>query len=107
MKSSVALNHGELLWITRRREGLDQVEMAEKMGVSRHKYQESEAQKTGKLYRRLEDHERCALYRRRTKKTQSAIAKEIGVSRIWVNRMEIGTAEVDKLLAYWRGLGYR
>lgn len=107
MKSSVELNHGEWLWVKRRRLGHDQVKMAEDTGISRHQYQAAEASVTGRLHRMLDDHERCALYRRREKITQGAVAKSLGTSRLWVNKMETGLADASKLVAFWRQRGYK
>lgn len=102
MKFLLEVSHGEWLTIKRRRQGLDQLEMAEKMGISRHQYQTKEAKADGKLKRRIADNEAAFLMRRRSKKSQSVIAKEIGVSRLWVNRMEMGLEDTDRLLDFWK-----
>lgn len=101
MKFLLEVSHGEWLTIKRRREGLDQMEMAEKMGLTRHQYQAKEANPNGKLKRRLAANEAAFLMRRRSKKSQSAVAKELGLSRLWVNRMEMGLEECDRLLDFW------
>lgn len=49
----------------------------------------------------LTDHECCLIYRLRSNMTQKQVAEELGVSRIWVNRMETGKAGCDRLLEYW------
>ena len=101
MQFLLEVSHGEWLTIKRRREGLDQLEMAGKMELTRHQYQAKEANVHGKLKRRLKGHEAAFLLRRRAKKPQSAVAKEIGVSRLWVNRMEMGLEDAGRLLDFW------
>jgi transcriptional regulator with XRE-family HTH domain len=50
----------------------------------------------------ITDKEHCVVYRRRAKITQQEIADELGLSRSWVNAMEVGYAKsVEKLLKYW------
>lgn len=102
MKFLLEVSHGEWLTVKRRRAGLDQLEMAENMGLTRHQYQAKEANQNGKLKRRLQPNEAAFLMRRRSKKSQNVIAKEIGVSRLWVNRMEMGLEDCERLLDFWK-----
>lgn len=101
MRSKLEVSQGEWLTIKRRREGLTQLEMAEKLGLTRHEYQAKEANSNGKLGRRLTDLEVCFIYRTRAKMSQAAVAREIGVSRLWVNRMENGEEDHGRLLDFW------
>lgn len=51
--------------------------------------------------RALRDHERCIIYRRRAGVTQARVASDLGVTRVWVNRMERGSEKCCDLLWYW------
>lgn len=51
--------------------------------------------------RTLTDAERCLVHRRRAKVTQSWVAEKVGMSRLWVNKMERGTEDCGALLALW------
>lgn len=88
--------------VKRHRAGLDQVEMAEKLGITRHQYQAKEANQNGKLKRRLEPHEACVIMRQRAKMSQSALAKELSLSRLWINRMENGHEDPSRLVDFWK-----
>lgn len=41
------------------------------------------------------------LYRKRSGKHQREVAAELGITRYWVNRMEQGEANPDRLIEYW------
>lgn len=49
------------------------------------------------------ERERYWLLRRRAGLTQAEVASDLGVSRLWVCRMERGGAPADRLREYWRG----
>ena len=99
------LTDAETLVIARRRNGETQKEAAARFDVSLDMYSRWERgldtraprQKIG----RLEDHDVCFLYRRRSNKTQEEIATALKCCRWWVNKMEQGTAPVDDLISYW------
>ena len=109
------LTHGEVLFLNRRRLGLNQDEMAVRRGLTRHTYSLLEQDKTEigrvlpggltrddlRLKRGVRSHEKCVIYRRRTGALQRQIADHLGVSRVWVNRMETGAADPTPLLCYW------
>ena len=99
------LTDGEHLFISRRREGLSQTAMAEQLGMTRNNYGEIERSENAgfkiKPIRNLKAHEKCVLYRRRCEKTQQDIADELGVSRYWLNRMEVGIEDCTTLVNYW------
>jgi len=109
------LTHGEVLFLNRRRIGLNQDEMAVRRGLSRHRYAmlERDEEPIGKLLpggltrsdlrlaKGLQPHEKCVVYRRRTGKLQRDIAADLDVSRVWLNRMETGTVDPTLLLCYW------
>lgn len=41
------------------------------------------------------------LYRRRAGKYQREVAAEMGISRLWINKMEMGDANPARLIEYW------
>lgn len=98
---------GELLFLWRRRKNLTQREAARRLKVSVDTYREWEAdQRDGqpkKLLKDLTTAETCVLRRRRSGLTQKEVAAELGLTRVWVNRMEKGLADPEALKAYWRG----
>lgn len=47
-------------------------------------------------------HEWCFLQRRRRGLRQSEVAVLVGCSRPWLNRMEKGLEDCEKLVGYWR-----
>ncbi len=49
----------------------------------------------------LSDNEIVWLYRRRAKKLQREVAADLGCSRVWVCRMEMGLEDPDRLFEYW------
>lgn len=62
----------------------------------------SEADVTAFLhYPNLRVSEVVWLYRTRAGKLQREVAEELGVSRLWVNRMEQGLADPSRLIEYW------
>ncbi|MCK5639571.1 MAG: XRE family transcriptional regulator [Gammaproteobacteria bacterium] len=99
------LTDAETLIIVRRRKEETQKNAAARFGVSLDMYSRWERgldpraprQKIG----RLENHEVCFLYRRRSNKTQEEIAEALDCCRWWVNKMEQGNAPCDDLISYW------
>lgn len=101
------LTVGENLLITRRRENESQEEVAKRLGITRNQY--------GRLERDQEDcvkvpllkidnlspHEKCFLLRRRAELTQEEVAEEIGVTRFWLNQMELGKVSNAELVKFW------
>jgi len=102
------LTLGESLLISRRRSGLSQDEMAKAKGITRNFYGEVERDQSeydGMNFcevEPLEANEKVMLCRRRSSMTQSEIAEQIGVTRYWVNQMEIGAAPISPdLVKFW------
>ena len=98
------LTRGERVLIDRRRRGETQAQAAARYRVRRHVLSLWERdEKTPPLIAigRIECHERCLLYRRRSGFTQERIARDLKLSRWWVNKMERGLAPCDTLIWYW------
>src|SRR5690606_8962828 len=96
------LTRSERLVIWRRRKGLTQVQAAAELGVRADRYRDWEAGRRGseiprKEVGKLEVREVCYLRRRRAGRAQREIAAAIGMTRLWVIKMEEGTALVDRL----------
>lgn len=96
---------GETWYLRRRRLGVSQLEFATitKWPVSYVKKLEADETpfiKPG-IKAPIKSHERCVIYRRRTKQTQRQVAKTLGVSRAWINRMENGSEDCSRLIEYW------
>ena len=105
------LSKAECLYTYRRRHGLSRVEMAAKYRISAFMYgcwERGEwngpipTQDIGRLMPR----EWCVLLRRRTKKSQQAIADELKCCRFWVVQMERGDVICNSLVAHWEKQGY-
>lgn len=99
------LTNGERLAIDRRRRGERQRAAAQRheVALSRYSRWERDMDPTAPKVRvgTLKPHERCYLYRRRTGKTQMEVAKDLGVCRYWLNRMELGEVDCTDLACYW------
>ncbi|QDP61575.1 MAG: hypothetical protein Tp138OMZ00d2C19078261_36 [Prokaryotic dsDNA virus sp.] len=102
------LSNSEKLLIARRRSNFTQEAMAAIYGVSRNVYGEMErGQREVKDYREgnvepLKDHEKLLIARRRAELKQEDIAEEIGVTRYWLNRMELGHVPLCKeFVMFW------
>jgi len=101
------ITQAEKLMLWRRRLGLTQDQAGRRFGVSGWVYGEMErgAQPAPVYAWRgpflLKDHEKCVIYRLRAGVTQQAVAAELDCSRIWVNQMESGQANCDKLIEFW------
>lgn len=99
------LTSGETALLQRRRWGMNQDQMAQKMGVSRRTYSRIERDEIDGAepfnLRELKPHEKCVIYRRRVGSSQQKVATELGVSRLWVHKMEAGVVSCDDLIFYW------
>lgn len=96
-----ALTKGERLWIDRMRRAEDQHSAARRISVSRWTYQklEESQDKGGKV--KLTPFEWCRIMRRRAKKSQAEVAREMNSDRVSVHYMEIGMLPYDELLWFW------
>ncbi len=108
MSETLRLTVGEKLLIDRLRRGESQVQAAKRLGLgaSRKNYQlfESDTVKypaPAPKLSSLKSGEKCRLMRRRCGKTQAEIADDLGISRYWLNQMEVGNADPTALLCYW------
>ena len=100
------LTDAETLYIHRRRLDVNQVERATALRLSEWLYVEYEQDKRDvppsmRVDLVLTDIEKCVIYRRREDWTQQEVADDIGCSRLWVIKMENGTANPGLLLDYW------
>lgn len=99
------LTGGERLLLDRRRRGELQSVAAARRGVTRIVYGNMERDrlpvKKPPVITGLKPHERCLLYRRRVGHTQREVAMNMGLCTWWVNLMERGRQNCDKLLWYW------
>lgn len=103
------LTIAERMRVYRRRRGMSRAEMGHDLRRSRHWVGDVErGAKEPPLAevpwigpKELSGPERCMLYRLRSGTTQAHIASELGVSRLWVNKMERGLAPCDDLIWYW------
>lgn len=105
MAAIVTPTRGESLVLWRRRKGLNQVQAAAEYGVHPDRYRDWEADKRDDPPRQhlgqLKPHEVCYLLRRRAGKTQREVAASIGMTRLWVIKMEEGTAPIERLREFW------
>jgi len=98
----------EALYIQRRRLSISQAERAAQLTIPEYLYVDYENEKRdvpSKLVpkmHKLSDIEECVLKRRRCSMTQGDVAKELGMSRLWINRMEQGIEPAERLIQYWR-----
>jgi DNA-binding XRE family transcriptional regulator len=101
------LSRGERLFIDRRRRGEGQTASAKRLKVTRRVYNGWELDKEQPekapvvAIGKLQAHERCVLYRRRSGKTQAACAKKMKLSRWWFNQMERGDVDCTELCGFW------
>ena len=105
----MTLTFAEKLFIWRHRAGMTQHQAARYLNMTGSRYTTLERgaaeEMPTKLRNRTFDHltpeETCVLERRRRGMTQEQVAEELGLSRVWVVRMERGLANSDKLVDYW------
>lgn len=101
------LTPGELLLIWRRRTGWNQLEAAQYYKVSIFHYKLAEYDKAKdfpynkKIQITLRPYEKCLLYRKRSKKSQSEIASLLNIGRYWLRLQETGKIPCTKLLEFW------
>jgi DNA-binding XRE family transcriptional regulator len=101
------LTPAEQMVITRRRFGLSQQCMADALNTSLYRIQQVESGNCAPPSDFKPDSdplsgaERAFIMRRRSGKTQSFVAKDLGICRYWVNLMELGKKPCDELLWYW------
>lgn len=102
------LTRGELLFIIRRRRKLTWYKAAEKWKVAKRLYRGWEKDTIPGAPRatvyNVTQIEKCTIQRRRWKITQDQLAKEIKMSRAWINQMEKGVSEPARLIFYWKKL---
>lgn len=103
-----SLTDHEKLLLWRKRMNFTQLEASEVMGVSHWIYSESERGNQNIKFnvpwvrrKALEKHERCLIYRLRAVKSQQQVADDLGVSKVWIGRMEKGYEPCNTLLDYW------
>lgn len=107
IKSSIEeLTQGEKLVLWRRRKNWDQVKAAKYYKVSYFRYKLCEYDRASIDVSHidlgsLQDHEKCLIYRKRSGKIQTQIAKEFGIGREWLRMQEQGTVPCSKLLTWW------
>jgi len=108
LKAKVAeLSYAERLLIWRRRSGHNQTMAAKLVGVCRNTYtrmelgDETRIQPIVPYLGELYDNEACVILRRRSGWPQWRVAEEMGISRFWVNQMELGYADANKLVGFW------
>lgn len=101
------LTAGETLLLARRRSGESQEKCADRYGLTRNAYgkfeRDDETYTNIKIpeLNELTDAEKCLILRRRSGLTQDECAEEIGITRFWFNRMEVGKVDASSLVAYW------
>lgn len=106
------LSPGEALLLWRRRQGWNQAKAAKHFKVSLFTLKLAEYDRMPYFKYDLEQqsiklnpNERCLIYRKRAKKTQVQVAKEIGCGREWLRLQEKGRVPCDSLLKYWERSG--
>lgn len=103
------LRPGERLRLHRRRLKMSRKQLAAELKLSRYSIGEMEREErdipegliTWHEEKDLRAHEKCWVYRTRSDKSQAEVAADLGVSRLWVNKMERGDVCCDTLIWYW------
>lgn len=100
------LSRADRLIISRRRAGKSQAEAAAERRVAYHVYSRWETGADDETcpdvsVGRLAGHERALVYRRHARRTQRAVAAELGVCVYTLRRMEQGVSDPTALLEYW------
>lgn len=99
----------EMLIIDRRRNGLNQKEAAKKFNVSLTTYSRWERgivpfnrNICNKVrFSQLSAREKCFIYRKRCNMTLWDVAKQLKLSKYYVNLMELGKVDCDVLIWFW------
>lgn len=113
--NKLILSFGESLLIYRKSHDLNQLDMAKKLDTTLHYYKLLEYDKASIAFsipknskyvryvisRELEQHEKCLIFRKRAHKTQSEVAREVGISRQWLRKLETGEVSCERLLRFW------
>jgi hypothetical protein len=102
-----SLTAGERLYIQRRRMGWTVQQAAKRARTTVSLYRawekgrtESDIPSVG--LGQLTPQEKCVIMRRRSGKLAVEVAAELGCCRLWLRQMENCTADVGRLLEYWR-----
>jgi DNA-binding XRE family transcriptional regulator len=100
------LTPGEKLRILRRRKGWSQEAAAQHYEVHSEHYRRWE---TGVLQKGCprfpmdaKPHEVCFILRLRSRKFQRELAASLGVTRLWIHKMEVGEVPCERLMDYWK-----
>lgn len=106
MADELKPTRGESLLLERRRKAENQLQAAARYGVHVDTYRAWETDERPEDVPQynaghLKPHEVCLLRRRRAGKTQLEVAAAIGMTRLWVMKMELGEAPIDRLKGYW------
>ena len=106
MAAELKPTRGESLLLERRRKAENQLQAAVRYGVHVDTYRAWETDERPEDVPQynaghLKPHEVCLLRRRRAGKTQREVAAAIGMTRLWVMKMELGEASIDRLKGYW------
>lgn len=101
------MTYAERLVLHRRRLGMNQDEYAAMQGVGWRDVMDAEHGRknlgpVALVPSKPLPHEWCFLQRRRRGLRQSEVAVLVGCSRPWLNRMEKGLEDCEKLVGYWR-----
>lgn len=101
------LTDSERFLLYRRRMNWTQREMAEKFSLHRNTYGRIEKGQNMMgvvevpVIEELAPCEWCFLTRRRLGLSQQECADKMGISRVWLNKMEIGKTSCDALIRFW------
>lgn len=106
MAAELKPTRGESLLLERRRKAENQLEAAARYGVHVDTYRAWETDERPEDVPHynaghMKPHEVCLLRRRRAGLTQREVAAAIGMTRLWVMKMELGEASIDRLKGYW------
>jgi transcriptional regulator with XRE-family HTH domain len=99
----------EKIILHRRRRGELQGEAAKRLKVSKARYQrwelglEDVPAKAVPALGPLKKHEKCFLERKRRGLTIEQVSLKIGFCKMWVNKMELGTLNCDRLAEFYVG----
>ena len=95
----------EKLLLHRRRRGETQKDAAYRLGVPKKRYilWENGAMRCPRVPRlsRIKPHERCFIRRRRANMTQEELAGLLGLSTLWVAKMEMNKVPNKQLMEFW------
>ena len=106
MAAELKPTRGESLLLERRRKAENQLQAAARYGVHVDTYRAWETDERPEDVPHynaghLKPHEVCLLRRRRAGLTQREVAAAIGMTRLWIMKMELGEASIDRLKGYW------